>query len=456
VKRPALFALFSAWAVGLAGLSPAAADTDVGNIAVIETDPTILQPGELFDLNNRSLTFTPRTGGGYTVSSGTLDFDANTGSNLNLGDDVSVQQSLAFTFPLYGVNRTSVFINSNGNLTFGSGSTLTHFNSGSVASLGSDLSAILGQIAEGLTRIAVLWQDWNPAAGGAVFANSMSDRLIVTWSGVPLFGTGTTATFQVVLFNTGVIRMNYQSVTTTPSGGYLTGISSGSSSRFLTTTIDFSQGGSSVSSSPNSEPLAQVFGSSSGPLVHISAVARRFFNTHSDAFDQFVMFANFTHAMGNAFAFELTTRQTVTGINLSLRDISSFFGSLGQLQSFLNMNRLQLYPADPATTFLGSNSTLDLMGQESGHQWLAFPRFDDSGVCSTQLLGRDLAHWSFFHDTDASDMEGNKWQDNGNGTFTTIDATSRFSALDQYIMGLRSAASVPTFFFIRNLTNPAG
>lgn len=465
MKRPALLLLFSAWAAWLAGLPPAAADTDVGNIAVIETDPTILQPGELFDLNNRSLTFTPRSGGGYTVSSATLNFDSNTGTKLNLGDDASVQQSLAFTFLFFGVNRTSVFINSNGNLTFGSGSTLPHFNNGSVTSLGSDLSTILDSVG-GPPGIAVLWQDWNPAAaaaGNGVFANSLSDRLIVTWSGVPLFGTSTTATFQVVLFNTGAIRMSYQSVTTTPGGGYLVGISPGSSSQFRTTTIDLSQGGSSISTSPNSEPLAQVFGSSTGPLVHISAVARRFFNTHTDAFDQFVMFANFTHAMGNAFAFELTTRQTVSGINLSLLNDSSFFGSSGQLQSFLNMNRLGVYSSDlaclqnPICRIPGNNdSALTLMGQESGHQWLAFVKFDNAGTCSTLLLGRQLAHWSFFHDTDASDMEGNSWVDNSNGTFTTDEDTLRFSALDQYIMGLRSAASVPTFFFINNPTNTGG
>src|SRR2546422_1563348 len=159
----------------------------------------------------------------------------------------------------------------------------SHFNSGNitqgtVASFGDDLSTVLKRMAEGPRRIAVLWQDWNPAAataGNGVFANSLSDRLTVTWSGVPLFDTITTSTFQVVLFNTGVIRMNYQSVTTTAGGGYLVGISPGSSSEFQTTTIDLSQGGTSISSFPDFEPLVQVFGSSTGPLVQISAVARR-------------------------------------------------------------------------------------------------------------------------------------------------------------------------------------
>src|SRR5262245_5275363 len=40
------------------------ADTDVGNVAVLETDPTILLPGELFDLNGQTVTLTPQPGGG--------------------------------------------------------------------------------------------------------------------------------------------------------------------------------------------------------------------------------------------------------------------------------------------------------------------------------------------------------------------------------------------------------
>ena len=449
---PAAFALWLIFLPTLAG-----PDTDTGNIAVIEADATILQPGELFDLNNQTLTFTPKSGGGYTVGVGALDFNASLGTDLGLGDDSFVSQALSFTFPFFGMNRTSVFVNSNGYLTFGSGSSFIHFNAGGGVSGLGDTSTVLNRMAGGFQRMAVLWQDWNPSAGGGVFANSLSDRLIITWSGVPLFNTSTTATFQVILFNTGVIQMNYQSVTTTPGGGYLTGISPGSVSQFLVTTIDLSQGsGSSISTFPNFEPLVQVFGSSSSPLVHISAVSRRFFNTHGDDFDQFVMFANFTHAMGSAFAFEFTVNQAVTGIGLGTTNIFSFFGSSGKMQSFLNMNRLNLYPADPNTDLLGTNNTLDIMAQETGHQWLAFVQFDNGGVCSNLLLGRDLAHWSFFHDTDASDEEGNSWVDNSNGTFTSDEATERFSALDQYIMGLRSAAEVPSFFFINNPTNTGG
>jgi hypothetical protein len=441
------------------------ADVDIGSIAVVEADPTILQPGELFDLNNRTLTFTPQSGGGYAVTAGALNFDSSLGGNLGLGDDTSVSQPLSFAFPFFGSSRTTAFINSNGYVTFLAASSFIHFNgqSGGGASTLGDAATVLDRMAEGTPRVAVLWQDWNPAAGGGVFRNPLSDRLIVTWIGVPLFGTSTIAIFQVVLFSNGVIQMNYQSVTTTPGGGYLVGTSPGSSGASLTTTINFSQGGSSVSSFRNFEPLGQVFGSSSAPLVHVSAAARRFYQTHGDNFDQLVMFANFAHAMGDAFAFELTTRQTVSGIGLSAFDNSSFYGSAGRLQSLLNMNRLGVYPNDlaclqnPMCRIPGNNdSVLTLMGQETGHQWLAFVEFDDGGVCSNLLLGRDSSHWSFFHDTDASVMEGNSWFDHGNGTFTTNEDTIRYSALDQYIMGLRPAVEVPSFFFINNPTNTGG
>jgi hypothetical protein len=451
-QRPggALLAAFLAVvALGPAGV---AADSDVGDVAVVETDPTILQPGELFDLAGRTLTFTPRAGGGYTVGVSLVAFDSQLGAQIPLGDDDAAQQPLGFVFPFFGQNRSTVFINSNGHLTFISGSALTHFNpGGTVTSLGNDLSNVLNRLAASAPRIAVLWQDWNPAAGGGVFASTRPDRLVVTWNQVPLFGTAITATFQAVLFNTGVIQLHYQSVTTTPGGGYLVGLSPGASNQFNVTTIDWSAGpAGSVSRFPNQEPLAQVFGQSASPLIHISAVARRFYRTHADTFDQLVMFANFPSALGNAFAFELTIRQTISGIGLGLFDSSSFWGSAGRLQSFLNMNRLGIYPASPTQTFLGTNTTLDLMGQETGHQWLAFIQFDQGGACSDLLLGRDLAHWSFFKDSDASDMEGNNWQDNGNGTFTSVESTARFSALDQYTMGLRGTPEVPSLFFIQN------
>ena len=440
----------------------AVADGNVNNIAVIQTDATILQPGEPFDLNAKTVVFTPKDGGGYTASTTELQFDANQGTSLGLSDDDSTEQNLLFNFAFFGSSKDRVFVNSNGNLTFGSSdATIPHFNylygGGRVGALFTspgDASTVLDDFAVSLPRIAPLWQDFNPAAGGSVNRRSASDRLVVTWNNVPLFGTSTSVTFQVILFDNGVIHFNYQSVGSTPGGGYLVGISPGNLSfgPFGVTTVDFSQGGQTISNDPEDEALAQVFGTTTTPLVQISAVARRFYASHSDDYDQLAMFANFTHAMGGGFAYELSPKNGVEGIGLDTYDSARLFGSASRLQSFVNMNRLSLYPSSPTNNIsgLGTNNTLDVLGQEAGHRWLAFTKFDNGSFTSDELLGRDKAHWSFFLDSDASDMEGNNWQDNGNGTFTSNEATSRYSTLDQYVMGLRNASETADFFFIDN------
>ena len=93
----------------------------------------------------------------------------------------------------------------------------------------------------------------------------------------------------------------------------------------------------------------------------------------------------------------------------------------------------------------------DIAGQEVGHRWLAYVNFKDrTGARSDALLGRDLAHWSFFFDSDASVMEGNDIEDLGGGQFRTVDAVKRYSRLDQYAMGLVGPGSVPAFFYVES------
>ena len=95
-----------------------------------------------------------------------------------------------------------------------------------------------------------------------------------------------------------------------------------------------------------------------------------------------------------------------------------------------------------------------MLGQEVGHRWLAFLEFRDrNGQRSQALLGRGLAHWSFFFDSDASVMEGNDIEDLGGGSFRTTAAVQRYSRLDQYAMGLLPESQVPSFFYVESPTN---
>ncbi|NQX58476.1 hypothetical protein [Paenibacillus qinlingensis] len=143
------------------------------------------------------------------------------GQRLNLTDDsfISVPFGGGFTFTFYGVVYTSVFVNSNGNLTFGVGDT----------SFSESVPAFIG----GPPRIAPLWDDLDPdpfpplspfAGGGAVFARQDPDRFVVTWYSVPEFATDNVNTMQIVLFNTGVIGFAYDRL---DSNDGLVGVASG-------------------------------------------------------------------------------------------------------------------------------------------------------------------------------------------------------------------------------------
>jgi hypothetical protein len=101
---------------------------------------------------------------------------------------------------------------------------------------------------------------------------------------------------------------------------------------------------------------------------------------------------------------------------------------------------------DSADTY-AEHDGFEFLAHEVGHRWLARLRVDGASP-RTGLLGRGDVHWSFFLDSDASVMEGNAIADRGNGRFETVDIARRFSPLDQYAMGLRTAAEVPPFFYV--------
>jgi hypothetical protein len=50
-------------------------------------------------------------------------------------------------------------------------------------------------------------------------------------------------------------------------------------------------------------------------------------------------------------------------------------------------------------------------------------------------------------------MEGNDIEDQGGGVFRTVGTVSRYSALDQYAMGLRAASEVPPMFVVSAVTS---
>jgi hypothetical protein len=250
-------------------------------------------------------------------------------------------------------------------------------------------------------------------------------------------------TAQTTLLPNGTIEMKYGDFTLDDA---IVGVSPGRTGDFKP--VDLSDSGPTVG---GSGAVGERFARER--QLDLVALTRKFYSNHPDDYDQLVFWTD-AAIIKDAFAYETTVANEIRGIGIDIYDASRDFGSSGRLRSLAVMDFLGKYPEDPAQKFLGENSTLSLLGQEVGHRWLAFLEFRDrSGERSQALLGRGVAHWSFFFDSDASVMEGNDIEDLGGGSFRTTAAVERYSRLDQYAMGLLAESQVPPFFYVENPVN---
>jgi len=182
------------------------------------------------------------------------------------------------------------------------------------------------------------------------------------------------------------------------------------------------------------------------------AIAKEFFRTHKDEYDFVTIFTNFDFTMpedNKAQGFYEGVKNDVKGIGKEIYDNTALYGSIGRLQGTIDMGNLSgkvINPLDP-----GFDETIMILSHEMQHQWGAYVHFKDAtGNVSSALLGRDGSHWSYLLDTKASVMYGNQWQDNGNGTFTSVAAEKYYSPLDLYLMGMIDKSKVPAMLLIEN------
>ncbi|HWR58494.1 MAG TPA: prenyltransferase/squalene oxidase repeat-containing protein, partial [Thermodesulfovibrionales bacterium] len=181
------------------------------------------------------------------------------------------------------------------------------------------------------------------------------------------------------------------------------------------------------------------------------AIAKEFFKTHKDEYDFLVIFSNFDFKMpeSETRAFYLHVKNDVHGIGSPIIDNSALFGSNGKLQGTIDMGNVLTHATNPIDPKF--EDPLDTLSHEVMHRWAAYVKFkDSSGNISNTLLGSGAAHWSFLLNSFASLMYGNQWQDNGDGTFTSINARKYYSPLDLYLMGFYDKTQVPPMLLINN------
>jgi len=405
--------------------APSPVAQDVGDIAVVQDQGDVVLPANTFDLGGSTLRFT-RSGAGYSVTKSSLAYRPTLGRQLALSDDDSVEVDVPFNFPFYTGSQKIAFVNSDGNVTFGEADK---------ASTERNVSRLL----TGPPRVAPFLADLDPSSGGRVFVNATSDLYTVTWCAVRGFDSQRTVTVQATLLPDGSIEMAFGSITL---GDAVVALGPGRSGDF--STIDLSV----PTPASGTGAIGERFAASNS--IDVVAVAKKFFSTHQDRYDQILIWTD-QPLIQDAFAYEITVANEIHGIGQDVYNQAADFGSAGQLRSVVVMDWLGKYPDSPTTKFLGENNTLSVMGQEVGHRWLAYMDVrDHTGATSDALLGRDLAHWSFFFNSEASVMEGNEITDLGGGQFKTTDAVKRYSHLDQYAMGLIPSSSVPTMFYVES------
>jgi hypothetical protein len=399
---------------------------DVGDIAVLQDNGDLVVPQNSYDMQSTGVRFT-RNGSSYALSKIDGTFRSALGSRVVLGDDDSAAVAIPFSFPFYGAAQTAAFINSDGNITFGEeDKTSTDRN--------------LARMLSGPPRVSPFFADLDPTMGsGRIFVNAAADQYTVTWCSVRGFDSTHTTTVQATLLPDGSVELKYGDTISLTDA--ILGVSPGHTGSVAL--VDLSAGSGSGSGA-----IAERF--ASAVSIDTFAVARKFYQSHPDNYDQ-ILFWSDQPLIHDAFAYEITVANEVRGIGQDIYDVSQSLGSAGRLRSVVVMDWLGKYPEDPTAKFLGENNTLSVLGQEAGHRWLAYVHFRDrTGADSNALLGRDDAHWNFFFDSDASVMEGNDIEDQGGGQFRTVDAVKRYSRLDQYLMGAIPSSQVPPFFYVEN------
>jgi hypothetical protein len=409
--------------------SAAAGSFDVGQIAVLLDDGDLARPRNLLDLQHTALRFTP-AGAGYSLAPLALPLEPDTGTRLTLADDDTQAVPLGFAFPFFGQSYTSAFVNSDGNVTFGAGDSASTARS-------------MGRLVNGPPRVAPLLADLDPSKG-TVSVLALHDHATVTWRAVPQFDKTDRNTFQATLWADGRIDFVYDAAVSAGIDEGVAGIAPGAARDGLTA-VD-------LSTTTNVVGIAGAIAESfrADDDLDAVAVARRFYETHGDEYQQLVIYTSRTLVSGGVVSYELLVKNADAGIGEDVQDLAAEYGSAGRLESFVMMDALSKYPADLTRPFVGEDSALSVLAHEVGHRWLANALFRDGNTLSHELLGRDEVHWSFFMDTDGSFLEGNDIEPQSGGRFRTVGASQRYSALDQYLMGMRDASEVPPFFFVRN------
>lgn len=210
------------------------------SISILDDDATdyytqvfhdLFRGNQAFDLNNRSVLFTPSGSGSYSVTvdpisafpSGTSGFTTFSKTAMTSGTASSGwwEHNLVAPFTLFGQSYNKIFVSTEGVITFIAGTSRL----GSIWNHFSTDTSLPGP------RISAYWSDLDPNAGGNVryrrIDSGTESRTVIFYDAVRLYNSSTKVSCQVELFDDGRIRLSYLSSNPTSSAIAVVGIATG-------------------------------------------------------------------------------------------------------------------------------------------------------------------------------------------------------------------------------------
>jgi hypothetical protein len=440
--------------------------TTRGNIIHLELDEGVIARN-LFDLDRRTLRFTPADGG-FTAENLPLQWNTATGTAAQSAD----VRLTKFQFPFSGKNWDAMTISATGLITFG----------GTYNSLGLGRFVHFQQVGPDIVnKVPLIAAFLKQRMQGQRLVNELGDRLVITWdTSEPASGqqdvtfTRTPHRYQAVLHRDGRIDLSYQDVTARDAVVGVYTVPAGGAPATKSTDL------SAVKPADAARPVIfEAFHHYS--LPGSSNMACTVIQALGDRFDFMVWYSDFrvddqeagTRSVGDI-------GQKVTGlgprmdIGLRLQD----YCSQGRLQVTwyqpVWVGSVQAQAQHPDGRYAGYNMAVAQIGHELAHRWSTRTRAIVNGE-TIELRGphdpwgmSGATHWPasvstpvpfpFSRPVEASIMGGTNWKDNGDGTFTqlasgTMNPASGFSYLELYLMGFLPASGVPDFFVLRNQQN---
>ena len=431
------------------------------NQILVELAPDEASRPNLFDLNGRTLVFTPDGAGRYSRQVRALEWEEEIGEEAQ--DAVSsgtVVRLESFGFTFAGQRWDSIYLGPPGVLTFGG----PYTNSLRYPSRG--VKGNSGELISGPTISAL----YRPRRYGTTHVAHRTDRIVVTWIGGddgPAWPHGVRpekpARFQAILGADGSVRFNYIDV---PFEDGIVGLfQEDEPTEQLPAGADLSESQSRASNLHH-----EVFHFRSGISSTIDDVECHLMRTLGDEFDLFVYHSQSRMDMMGPIGWAGGDLARLDGCTRG-----RFKGSWGFPVWIKSSSVFKATPLLKDNE--GFDSGLRLFAHEFGHHWLAYYWYDKSGqrkpLMFTFSEGGCNCHWRGEFHTPVpfpwrqrerfpgqeeeigypSIMGGIFWVDHGNGRFTPYGQSSRggFSWLDLYAMGLADAEEVPDMFILRNL-----